>query len=465
MSESPTSFVLYDETVFSLLNKRMFPFKTYSASLTPFEGLQHMDLIKALADRKYRSAKSLLKKLPAPLPPKDAAAAALFALAAEENMMQAILDHSPPVREFQYLGVGKVASLLSVACKFDKHKMLKLLLKHGADPNKNPGDPIALSPVEAAFCSDSYLCLELLLKQPGLKVGWTEPILSHWASLRANPNEAYYKKRWNCQLLMKHLTGIDPDQKELLPYPPQLQLGTALRHNNLPLATRICTDRPLSSEEIFDTKQYFQELFYPLLLTPHSKTYDVERQRGDARLLVAFLQACPHQLEDPVIRSVLAAAALAPVKPDEDLQHWATQLSDGRISFKRLPSACREDSSDVDFMDETLFPRWDQRLGRRLIPTLDINSSLSLQYLTDDEIRMLLERVTFTGQRQLSRVCHLSMQLMEYAPPDMLPGLMQSGNLLALEHPQALLEACQQLPPDRRNLLLPYIRKEVHYDL
>ena len=49
--------------------------------------------------------------------------------------------------------------------------------------------------------------------------------------------------------------------------------------------------------------------------------------------------------------------------------------------------------------------------------------------------------------------------------PGILPALLQPGGLLMRESPHALLDACQELPVARRNLLLPHLHRTVDYEL
>ena len=177
MAKTERPFILYDDILLSHLQQRKTnrhaPHIRRSVGLQPFEDLEHLPLIKALFHEKYTVADRLLKNLSEPLPPKDAVAACLCALNSTERRMNALLDHCPPIPDFQFLGVGKTASLLDVTVRCGKHKMLALFLKRGADPNGGPSPQTATPPLETAFCLNAYLCLEQLLKSPRLRPALT----------------------------------------------------------------------------------------------------------------------------------------------------------------------------------------------------------------------------------------------------------------------------------------------------
>jgi len=475
MADNDPPFVLYDGTILIHLQERKNPhrFRPHGGGLQPFEGLQHPQLIRALLNSKFSTADSLLRKLTAPLPPADAMAACLCALGGSEKRMHAILNHCPPIPEFQFLGVGKTASLLNVAARLNKYKMLDLLLKRGADPNGGPTPETAVSPLETAFCHDAYLCLEQLLKSPGLRLELTANMLNHWGALQPDPLETYPVNLMCSQLLLEALTGEPTDPQDPFPIPPQLTLETALEQLNLPLATHICRKRPLTDHEQDAAVRFLSADQRILLLDERALDFHLLHHRQTADFLCGFLGRCPERIHLPELRFPIIAAALAPHKPEASLQALIAQLEDGPVFLKELSAAGGVYAGGrpapklfSNFtLSQYLFPRWDDRLGIRFVPTMDVSAALYLPFMSDDEVQLVLERIVFTGRRPPDRLSSVGEQFLLYAPEGMLPGLLQSGGLLTREHPRSLLEASLDLPPARRNLLLPYVHKDVDYEL
>lgn len=479
MADNDHPFVLYDGTILLHLMRRK---KNYRPVLhgghQAFEGLQHPELIQALLQGKPAILDSLLRKLTVPLPPQDALVLCLCALDGSEKRMHAILDHAPPIREFQFLGVGKTASLLNVAVHFKKHKMLELFLKRGADPNGGPTPQTAVSPLEIAFCSDSYLCLERLLKSPDLRPELTDKMLKHWADLKPDPTNPYPQGLMCCQSLLEALTGEIPDPDDPFPCPPQLTLETLLEQRNLPFATHICRKRPLSDREQEAALQFLSAKRYVVLLNEHLLSNPVPDFLGDTHreyvaFLLSVLERYPLWLHLPELRFPIVTTALAPHKPSEALQSLVEQLEDGPVFLKELSASggIYEGGLPVPklrpnfTLSESLFPRWDERLGSRFVPTMEISADLYLPFMTDEEIQLMLDRIHFVGQRSADSLSNIGKQFLRYAPEHMLAGLLQPGGLLTLEDPRPLMEACLSLPPARRNQLLPYLHKETDYEL
>lgn len=475
MAKTERPFILYDGILLLQLRER--PKKrhlhSHSAGLQPFEDLQNLPLIKALFDGKYAVADSLLKKLTAPLPPKDAMAACLCAMNSTEKRMNALLDRCPPIPEFQFLGVGKTASLLNVAARCGKHKMLALFLKRGADPNGGPTPQTATPPLETAFCYNSYLCLEQLLKSPCLRLELTEEMLEHWACLQPDPADSCPEDLMCCQLLKEALTGESIDAFDPLPFPPQLQLKTVIDQLNFPLAAHICRSRALSEEEKQDASTFFSTHCRFSLLDNRALDFHLQDHRQRAEFLLALLSNDPRLAQRPEMRFPIAATALVPPRPDALLQYWAAQLEPGPIFLPELSAAGGTYSGGAPVprlfshftLSKYLFPRWDERLGRHLIPTIDVSGKFFLPFMDEEEIRLVLDRISFVGERPADRISPASLQFLLYAPEHLFDELTQPGGLLSLEHPRPLLEACLELPPGRRNQLLPYLHKNETYDL
>jgi len=475
MSETERPFVLYDGTILIHLqeHRKNRRFRPHSGGLQPFEGLQHPQLIRALLDHKSSLAVSLLRKLTAPLSPVDAMAACLCALGGSEKQMHAILDHCPPIPEFQFLGVGKTASLLNVATRLNKHKMLALLLKRGADPNGGPTPQTAVPPLETAFCGDAYLCLEQLLKSPGLRLELTPNMLDHWASLHPDPDDAYPTDLMCAQLLKEALTGDAAALRDPLPFPPQLTLDTVLQQLNLPLAACICGKRPLTDQEKDAAVRYLSADHRIILLDERALDFHRTYHRQHADFLLSLLDRYPELVRQPALRFPIIAAALVPNKPEAALQHWVAQLEDGPVFLKELSAAGGIYAGGRPVprlfsnftLSQYLFPRWDTRLGSRFVPTMEVSAALHLPFMDDEEVQLVLERIVFTGRRPPDKLSSVGEQFLLYAPEALLSELLQPGGLLALEHPRSLLEASLDLPPARRNLILPYLHKDVDYDL
>jgi len=439
----------------------------------PFETLQHPELIQALLNGRYATADSLLRKLTAPLPPVDAMAACLCALGGSEKRMHAILDHCPPIPEFQFRGAGKTASLLNVAARFNRHKMLDLLLKRGADPNGGPTPETAVPPLEAAFCSNAYSSLERLLKAPDLRPELTERMLKHWASLQSDPFETYPMELMCCQLLLEALTGEPVDLQDPFPIPSRLTLEDALNQLNLQLAAHICRKRPLSDAEKEAAVEYLSSDHRILFLDEWAMGFHRSQHRQHAEFLLSVLNRCPELLHLPDLRFPIVSTALVPNKPDKALQALVAQLEDGPVYLKELCAAKGVYAGGLPVprllshftLSRYLFPRWQERLGRRFVPTMDVSADLYLPFMDDEEVQQVLEYIDFTGERPADHLSPVGEQFLLYAPEAFLPALLQPGGLLMRESPHALLDACQELPVARRNLLLPHLHRTVDYEL
>lgn len=473
----PISIQLYDADIEDLMNgwdtDIRLP-RTKPDHLGVFEDLQEQALIYAISKKNYRRAYSLLCKLDHTLAPTDAAAACLCALSGTTNLMNALLDHCPPIPEFQFQGVGLTSSLLNVAAKYDKSKMLDILLRRGADPGGGPTPLTARPPVEVTFCSGSYLSLKRLLEIPDLQVELTEEMLETWGNLRLQTDTPFQNNillSWCCQLMLERLTGLPTAPFDPLPIPQEMRLGHALCHGNPELALRICETRPLTDADIRDLEQHYTLNNRCTLLEVGCSEALRIMQIWYAHILVQALEQFPHLLAAPWMRFAVASTALALPTPDEDLQCWVARMPDGDIPMHNLPTHFQRGLFTPDGwfpntdLDELFFSRWDERLGRHLTPALDLNGDLLPENMSPKNLREILDRVHFTGESSPDKLRIIPGRLLVSVPEEMLPELLQPGGLLTREDPKVLLDACQELPLSRRNNLLPHLRKEVDYTL
>lgn len=482
MRKHAVSIQLYDADITDLLNgwqtDILLP-RSVPEHLGVFEDLQEQDLIHAIYQRNYSRAYSLLRRLDHTLSPTDAMAACLCALAATPGLMNTLLDHCPPIRSFQFLGVGMAASLLGVALRHDKDKMLDILLKRGADPNGGPTPLTAKAPLEEAFCSSSYPALKRLLEEPDLEVTLTENMLHTWGALTsADANSLFGNPfgRWSSQLLLEKLTGQPPDLFEPLPIPPQLRLGHALYHANYELAAKICELRPLTEQDTAEVLTHYASdrldcTFFVEIGNDGNLLYTKRQQ--EIQFLCRLLSRCPDLLQTPQLRSAVTLAALSMPEEIPDLARWTRQLADGPVLLPALP--CRTGMYQTYFqalpiweasheLEQAFFDRWEARLGSRVVPSMDVNTP-KLQDLPPDSLGLVLQRVRFVGTPPPEALSAVAAQALLSAPEELLHDLLQPGGLLAREQPRLLLDACQLLPAVRRNLIVPLIRKETDYRL
>lgn len=476
------SIQLYDADITDLLNgwdaDIVLPRSTPD-HLGVFEDLQEQELIYAIYQKNYPRAYSLLRKLTHPLSPTDAIAACLCALVGTPRLMNTLLDHCPPIPAFQFQGVGLTASLLNVAVRHDKNKMLDILLSRGADPNGGPTPLTAKSPVEEAFCSTAYSCLKRLLEIPDLNIPLTEHMLETWGYLTTDPAAVPFFNPcclWCCQLLLEKLTGEPAGLFDPLPVPPQLRLGHALRQANYELAAKICDTRPLTDQDADEVLAHYaaDRLECTIFDRNDSKGNLLYTKREqEIGFLCQLLTHRPDLLQTPQLRAAVSLAALAMPEEDPFLAGWVQQMEDGLVLLPALP--CRFGTYQIPFqsfpvwnvaseVEGEFFARWAARLGPRLIPTMDINAP-KVRELSPDSMRQVLQHMRFVGSPPADALSNVATQVLLHAPEDMLPGLLQSHGLLAQEQPHLLLDACQSLPLARRNLILPYIRKTADYRL
>ena len=264
--------------------------------------------------------------------------------------------------------------------------------------------------------------------------------------------------------MLERLTGQPTAPFDPLPIPKEMRLGHALCHGNPELALRICETRPLTDTDIRDLEQHYIRNDQCSLLDAGCSEALRIMQIWHACILDHALEQFPHLLTAPWMRFAVASTALALPTPHDDLQRWVARMEDGDIPMRSLPTYLQRGLFTANGwfpntdLDELFFSRWDERLGRRLTPAIDLNGDLFPENLSPESIREILDRVHFTGEGSPDK-------LLVSIPVDMLPELLHPGGLLTREDPKVLLDACQELPPSRRNILLPHLRKEVDYTL
>lgn len=465
-----SSFSLLDSDILDLLSGQPRDLLTRPPdSQARFEDLQEPELIYYLYKRNYSAAYYRLKKLTEPLPPQDAMAACLCSITATSRLLETVLDHCPPIRKFQFRGVGKVSSLIAVTVAHDLPEVLNSLLLRGADPNQGPNQEV--SPLETAFTSQFISCLWRLLEAPDLEVSLTPPMLEVWGSLQEQAENPVLK--WCCQAMAQRLTGTDGGPLGPVPIPPELRLKHVLASSNGDLAARICRERPLTDEDLQDAGYFFSnpDRFFSLL-NERCNSFAILELQSRITFLQAFLETHPEALDDPALRSFLAETALALPEMDETLALWVARMAEGPVLLRTLPNLSLFTDEPILFpfmqqqrLDPALFSRWEQRLGSRLIPTLDRGSGPSFAQFAPEDIRLLLDRVTFVGTPEPDKLSQAAQAALLNAPEEQLSRLLQPGALLAEEPAGKLLDACQLLPVNRRNTVLAHIRKETDYEL
>ena len=479
MSLDFTHFQLYDTDILTLLWSGQAERELLSNEVPEdhegvFDALQEKELIYAIFRLNYPKIYSLLRKLDHPMSPTDAMAACLCALAGTPKLLNTLLDHCPPIPNFQFQGVGQVSSLLNIAVRYDKYRMLEILLHRGADPHG-----CAPSLAEEAFCAMAYSCMQQLMKLPDLEIPITEELLYAWGSLTTNSDGDHFYNPcglWCAQLLQEKLTGEPACLFDPLPVLPQLRLRHALQHANHELAASICIARNLTEDDVTDVLAHYtlDRLDVTVFATQEiSNSHLITKREQENHFLCQLLLRRPDLLQAPQIRSALVIAALSLPEEDLLLTPWVQKLDDGPVLLPSLPGRYSGYFSSVQgFLQWTVeaephpewFARWDARLGSRIIPTMDINDPLFPE-LSPANLEKLLRRVQFTGTPPTDALSPVAVQVLRHAPEDLLPDLLRPDGLLGREQPHLLLDACQELPSSRRNEILPHVRSSVDYQL
>ena len=443
---------------------------------------QENDLITAFFNlpKDPSQAEQLLQELSAPLSPKNANSACRIALSlgAPLSLLNTLLDHCPPIPEFQFEDMSPMDNLLDAAIILKRPDGLKLLLERGADPNAGPHSP---SPLATAFRHDDHRSLELLLQQKTLRLDVSEHMLEYWGCLRNDTPDSTFAASlwWSAHMLLEHLTGIPANTEEPYPLHPRLELRHALRNRNLDLATQLCKIRPLTEEEQTVALAYFR---MPVVTTfsirpRYSGYWELDREnldpntfrlRKDApiiRFLLQFLERYPHLLNTSEMRAAVTATAMNLPTPNRQLQQLVDQMDNGPVSIYTVPLRRKHSLLDFRRLDATFFSRWKACFGDRLIPAFSTHSALNLLHIEGNDLQILFENAVFFGERLDDTISAVAEYALQHAPLDLLPRLMQPGVLLAEEPSAALFQAIGSLSECRRNQLLPFLKKDVSYDL
>lgn len=438
--------------------------------------LQEPQLIAAIYYKNYPGIYRRLEKLTQPLSPSDAMAACLCALNGTRLLMNRVLDHCPPIPQFQFQGTVSFPSLAETTVRYNFPDKLDILLRRGADPNRDPGDLQQISPLESAFCSDRFPCLLRLLQEPTLDLTLTERILEHWGRLRESHLDAASISDYvlSCQFMYECVTGqtLLPEEYSMrdemcLPIPHQLRLRHALKNNNMELAIRLLREHPLDEEDLKQALSFFSEQCAPLLTKDFSNKYLFSWPTELTELLLQFLNRCPQLLETPQLRQALCTTALCLLCPDIRLQSWVEKLEPGPIQLSA--ESLYDDPVFACLFGETaalnhaVLLRWKERLPDGLRPALSRHNEI--YELSSQDMELLLKQVIFIGAPVPGQLSRAARCILERAPEYILPQLMQGDGLLASEDQTTLLNACQKLSPARRSQILPYIKKNVCYDL
>ena len=479
MSDIYQSFKLYDTDILDLLwSGPSNDVLTRTDAPEDYEGvfddLQEKELIYAIYRKNHREACRLLNMLNHTLSPTDAMAACLCAIACNPNLLDRILDHCPPIPDFQFQGEGHVSSLLNVVVDFRQTAHLDLLLNRGADPNGGPTPSTKFSPLEFAFCSTLhhshgyYDCLKRLLEAPNICTTPTTDILNAWGQLEENWDPEILQ---SCRLLYEHITGRPADPEDPLPHPPQMTLKHTLWRGNRALAARISGEHPITEEDRETLLELYSKWHPICLLHANEDELFIRQEHHRAKLLTHFLTQHPDALQFPEVRSELAAASISLPKPDPNLQQWVAQLEDGPVFLQQLPiighlNGHRMRNDETPVLNPDFFPRWDARLGKRLVPMLRPMDIPCMEALSAEDIASILRRVQVTDEStSRTGISPLAMRVLLEADEEVLAELLQPGGALHTLSADALLNACHALPPTRRTFVLLHFRKEASYTL
>lgn len=440
------------------------PTKTYH--FAPFE---HPELIKAIFELKYAKAYRLLNELTGSLSPQEAAAASLCALLGSDRLLNAVLDHSPPLAEFQFEGVGCAKNLVDFAVKFDLSKKLQILLRRGANPNKVGETP---SPLEIAFTEGSYSALWELLESPDLEIELTEPILDVWGSLSASLDTEFNASLLDfcCQTIC---TKLAPEHKRS-PFiyhgiiPPQLRVRHALAHGNAALAARICETNSLTEEDHEQLRIYFDGHF-PLPFHQSMPFSNDKEWSSYVALLKIFIRLTPNYQEDPVLRRAIACAVAGNPTQDDELIAIAAQLPSGPIHLKIDDIWHISHDKYLSFIYNLMpnfFSKWDELFGARLPAALDLNG-LTPHLLVQPDAHVILTHCIFTGtitdEKWDELLAHIVNNLRGH--DNDCSQLFQQGKILSHIPADKLLSILPQLSIKQRADFLLHVKKKPSYDL
>lgn len=432
-------------------------------SCYPFPPFEHPALIQALYELNNRKAYRLLSELTEPLTPHEAAAACLCAVLGSNKLLNTVLDHCPPIPDFQFKGVGQVSNLIALVVKFDLEKKLRILLHRGADPNKGSD---SLSPLEIAFTHGSYSSLWELLKVPHLEIELTEPILNIWGQLSTSPDAvgADLVLQWCCQSICEKLNPSPLQFPGIIPecIPPQLRPRHALAHGNMFLAAQICETNPMNEEDYEDLLAHFDDHF-PLPLHPHSPLSNERTWNAYTTLLKAYTRHVPDFRDHPILRRAIACAAVATPTTDEELLSAAAQLPDGPIHLKANDILYLSNGTCLSFSRDLLTPfssKWDELLGDWLPLALDLNE-LTPSLLSLPNSRALFTHFIFTGSIEDEKWDELMewilLKLITFDQE--LDQLFRPGRLLSHVPSDKLLALIPQLSLHQRSAILMHTKE------
>ena len=468
-----TSFTFTDvDLVHRLLSNPFTPATTsedINITNLPFAPFGHPELIKALYELKHSKAYRLLNELTDPLSPQEAAAACLCALLGSGRLLNAVLDHCPPIAQVQFEGIGLLSNIVSVAVRFDLSRKLAILIHRGADPNRY-GDH--QSPLEIAFMEENYSSLWELLKAPNLEIELTEPILEAWGTLNVSPdaeeNEFFF--RWCCQEICHKLSSEQTHFGIGLPsyIPHQLRPHHALAHGNLLLAAQICETNSLSAEDHDDILACFEDHF-PLPLSKHCPFSNEREWTAYTTLLKSYIRLVPDCTENPILRRAIACAAAGNPTQDEELLNAVLRLPAGPVHLK---------AQDIFYLSSGTFwgythnllerfaSKWDELLGNWLPLALDL-SELTHSILSFYTASVLFRHFIFTGSLNddsWDELLNTILRQLICFEQDLDP-FFQPGKILTHAPADKLLTFLPQLSFNQRASLLLHVNSNKNYDL
>lgn len=407
-------------------------------------------LLSALRRRQYPTIYALLRKRTEPLSPEAAAACCSAALGCTPRVLEALLDHCPPLSTF--LRTPGAHALTAVAAARDRPQHLKVLLDRGASPNEQ-------SPLVTAIAHRSLRCVKLLLDRPDLDTALTPALLEQWARIEHGDTGV----DWCIQALIPRFLGQEWNCFWPMPIPAELRLEDTADWGNWPLAVRVCRELSPTPGEMIR-----------VLSCINYQDMDVGAL---AELLDAMFTACPALLRRKVARAILAACALAAGGGVPDcLRPWLERMPGREIVLIYDPAldwfppcggtgvlGALRDTGDC------LLARWRDRLGERFVPVLERDCRFPiLRAVGPEEGAPLLRRCRVRGRPVPGRLSRLARQVLMLSDPALLAEQLRPGGVLYGEDPGALLAL--SLDPDfctreKRAVLLTCVKKEDTYEL
>lgn len=418
--------------------------------------------MQALHKRQWGCALRLLRRLTDTLPPQDAAAACVCAFQAPDRVIHAILDHSPPIREFQCAGVGKITSLMNIAAQYNQHRLLRILLDRGADPNL--GDGIC-TPLESAFIYNSHLALLQLLAEPDLKVELTEPMLEAWGhySLCDKVKRGALLRRWCCQALWErlHPGSTDCVDSSFVPLPAELRPRHALQHNNHTLAARICETNPLNAEDLEDLKVHLT-FYSPNPLYRNSQAHKKYIWAPHQLLLRVLIHQLPDPFADPVLRSIVVWAVIISPEPDAELLSAVSRLPAGMIHLLGDQISLLYPQELGSFLRSDSISMLNERIGKDIILAMDRNAIT--EHLAR-HIRAYFRDLAFTGSIPAEHWDKLLPIIFREVPVNETHELFRPNGLLENTPSRMLLSLLPHLKPEQRAIVVQHCHSDDNFVL